>query len=116
MVYGRFAARPDQWRSRQASKLSAYKEFCATFGSSENKTSKNGKFLSDTSEKVSRPETIKIMRKEIADSLASSTPFLSKTAFKRKPKAAEECGKKYAKISVDDDISKRKNRKSMKEN
>ncbi|XP_015901153.3 pumilio homolog 23 [Ziziphus jujuba] len=112
-VYG-FAARPDQWRSRQASKLSAYNEFCATFGSGENKTSKNSGFLSDTSEKVSRPETIKQMRKEIADGLASSTPFLSKTAFKRKPKEAKERGKKYAKTSADDDVSERKKENQRK--
>lgn len=114
---GRFATRPDLWRSKQASKLTAYEDFSATFGSSESKSSKNGSFLSDTYKKTSQPEEgIKKLKKEIGDRLASPTPFLSMTGFKRKPKKAEGQGKKYAKISVDDDVSKGKNNKSRTKN
>lgn len=103
------------WRSKQASKLTAYQDFSATFGSSESKSSKNGSFLSDTYKNTSQPkEGIKKLKKEIGDRLDSPPPFLSMTGFKRKSKRAEGQEKKYAKISVDDDVSKGKNTKSRK--
>ncbi|KAL5583352.1 hypothetical protein UlMin_015794 [Ulmus minor] len=108
-----YAARPDQWRSRQASKQSAYQEFNATFGSSDNKSSKNRNFLAETSKnkKTSQqPEGLKQMRKEINDSLDSPTPFLSGLGFKRKGQKAEPHRNKYARTSSDD-ISKRKKKK-----
>ncbi|GMN36748.1 hypothetical protein TIFTF001_006256 [Ficus carica] len=83
-----FATRPDQWRSKQASKQSAYKEFHATFGSGEIKSSKHGSFLAHASKEMPRPEGIKKMRKEIDDSLSSPVPFLSNSGFKGKPQKA----------------------------
>ncbi|KAK6911792.1 Pumilio RNA-binding repeat [Dillenia turbinata] len=73
-----FAARPDQWKLRQASKQSTYKEFFATFGSKEQKSSSDN-FLSDKSNPSSHAKKLKKMRKEINDSLAPRAPskFLS---------------------------------------
>lgn len=67
----RFANRPDQWKSKQASKQSAYKEFYATFGSSETKSSKSDSFLADTSKSTSFPKGLNKMRKEIDHHLGS---------------------------------------------
>lgn len=78
-------------------------------------SAKNGSFLSNTNKKTSQPEEgIKKLKKEIGDSLASPVPFLSMRGFKRKPKRAEDHRKKYAKTSVDDDVSKRKNNKKSR--
>ncbi|BBG98730.1 pumilio 23, partial [Prunus dulcis] len=94
-----FAARPDQWRSRQESKQSTFNEFYSTFGSSETKPSKNSSFLSDDSKKTSQPNKIKQMREEIAHLQTSPAPFLSTTGFKRKPnkprKEQQEVCKKF---------------------
>ncbi|KAJ6327347.1 hypothetical protein OIU78_014263 [Salix suchowensis] len=54
-----YANRPDQWRSRQASKQSTYKEFYAAFGSGEAKSSKSDSFLADTSKSTSLTKGIK---------------------------------------------------------
>ena len=109
----RFASRPDQWRSQQASKQSAYKEFYTTFGSSEAKSSKNNDgFLVDTSKNSSHPKDLKDMRKEIDHHLSSGVPFLSMSGgSKRKPNKADQHSGKYAKNLVDDDITKAKNKK-----
>ncbi|XP_010540106.1 PREDICTED: pumilio homolog 23 isoform X2 [Tarenaya hassleriana] len=63
-----YAARPDQWRSRQESKQSAYKEFCSVFGSSKSNSSKNT-FLSDASKDASQADGLKDMRDEIGHRL-----------------------------------------------
>ncbi|CAL9009590.1 unnamed protein product [Prunus brigantina] len=107
-----FAARPDQWRSRQESKQSTFNEFCSTFGSSETKPSKNSSFLSDDSKKTSQPNKIKQMREEIAHLQTSPAPFLSTTGFKRKPSKPEKSSKKFARNSADDDVTKVKKNKS----
>ncbi|CAB4272190.1 unnamed protein product [Prunus armeniaca] len=105
-----FAARPDQWRSRQESKQSTFNEFYSTFGSSETKPSKNSSFLSDDSKKTSQPNKIKQMREEIAHLQTSPAPFLSTTGFKRKPNKPENSSKKFARNSADDDVPKVKNK------
>ncbi|KAJ6415767.1 hypothetical protein OIU84_004544 [Salix udensis] len=86
-----YANRPDQWRSRQASKQSTYKEFYAAFGSGEAKSSKSDSFLADTSKSTSLTKGIKDVRKEIDHHLASS--------------------EKYVKHAVVDDVMKLKNKK-----
>ncbi|KAJ6389285.1 hypothetical protein OIU77_027596 [Salix suchowensis] len=86
-----YANRPDQWRSRQASKQSTYKEFYAAFGSGEAKSSKSDSFLADTSKSTSLTKGIKDVRKEIDHHLASS--------------------EKYVKHAVVDDVMKLKNNK-----
>ncbi|XP_028787753.1 pumilio homolog 23-like, partial [Neltuma alba] len=60
-----FAARPDHWRSKQTSKESTYKDFYATFASDDNKSTKMSGFLADTSNKNSKPKTVKEVSKEI---------------------------------------------------
>jgi nucleolar protein 9 len=90
----RYANRPDQWRSRQASKQSTYKEFYAAFGSGEAMSSKSDSFLSDTSKSTSLAIGVKNVRKEIDHHLASS--------------------EKYAKHAVVDDVMKVKNKKHEK--
>lgn len=89
-----YANRPDQWRSRQASKQSTYKEFYAAFGSGEAMSSKSDSFLSDTSKSTSLAIGVKNVRKEIDHHLASS--------------------EKYAKHAVVDDVMKVKNKKHEK--
>lgn len=112
MAYNnRFSSRPDQWRSKQTSKQSTYKEFYTTFGSSEAKSSKNDGFLVDTPKNSSHPKDLKEMRKEIDHHLSSSVPFLSMSGSKRKPKKADQRSGKYPKNSVDDDITKAKKKK-----
>ncbi|VVA20641.1 PREDICTED: nucleolar 9 [Prunus dulcis] len=107
-----FAARPDQWRSRQESKQSTFNEFYSTFGSSETKPSKNSSFLSDDSKKTSQPNKIKQMREEIAHLQTSPAPFLSTTGFKRKPNKPEKSSKRFARNSADEDVPKVKKNKS----
>ncbi|KAG8656567.1 hypothetical protein MANES_04G151100v8 [Manihot esculenta] len=77
----RFANRPDQWKSMQASKQSTYKEFYAAFGSDETKPSRSDSFLADASKKTSQPKDIKQMRKEIDFHLASETQKNKKGRF-----------------------------------
>lgn len=89
-----YANRPDQWRSRQASKQSTYKEFYAAFGSGEAKSSKSDSFLADTSKSTSLAIGVKNVRKEIDHHLASS--------------------EKYAKHAVVDDVMKVENKKHQK--
>ncbi|KAL9387607.1 hypothetical protein Peur_020731 [Populus x canadensis] len=89
-----YANWPDQWRSRQASKQSTYKEFYAAFGSGEAKLSKSDSFLADTSKSTSHAIGVKNVRKEIDHHLASS--------------------EKYAKHAVVDDVMKVKNKKHEK--
>ncbi|XP_045794818.1 pumilio homolog 23 isoform X2 [Trifolium pratense] len=109
-----YAASPDHWRSKQASKESTYKEFYATFGSNDTRSMKNDGFLADTSNNKSNPNNVKEMRKEIDQSLGSSS-FLSMDGFNRNPKKAKQKNKKNAEIGVNEDDSSRKKKRSKKE-
>ncbi|PIN13745.1 putative RNA-binding protein [Handroanthus impetiginosus] len=85
-----FERRPDQWRSRQTSKESAYKEFYAAFGPKDTKSYQSGNFLADPRPK-SQAEKLKGMRKEIDTHLSSGfssngTPFLAHQGRSTKPK------------------------------
>ncbi|CAK9144687.1 unnamed protein product [Ilex paraguariensis] len=122
-----FAKRPDQWKSRQASKESAYQEFYYAFGPTASKSSKNDSFLADAHH-TSQPAKLKEMRKEIDACLASAadpslgTQFLAqkgstksrKSGLKRPPERAGKHSHKFNKYAMDDDISKSKNRKQRK--
>ncbi|KAJ8774247.1 hypothetical protein K2173_009678 [Erythroxylum novogranatense] len=66
-----YANRPDQWRSKQVSKESAYNEFCDTFGSSEPKSSRKESFLAYSSKNTSHPKEVNKIREEIDYHLAS---------------------------------------------
>ncbi|KAL6137343.1 hypothetical protein ACLB2K_062635 [Fragaria x ananassa] len=111
-----FAARPEQWRSRQESKQSTLRDFSATFGSSETKASNNiepeqpkkSSFLSEDYMKRSK------VGKAVDHHQASPAPFLSTTGSKRKPKEKEQSNKKFARVSVDEDVSKVKNKSKKK--
>ncbi|CAJ2631224.1 unnamed protein product [Trifolium pratense] len=109
-----YAASPDHWRSKQASKESTYKEFYATFGSNDTRSMKNDGFLADTSNNKSNPNNVKEMRKEIDQSLGSSS-FLSMDGFNRNPKKAKQKNKKNAEIGVNEDDFSRKKKRSKKE-
>ncbi|KAJ7963364.1 pumilio-like 23 [Quillaja saponaria] len=109
-----FAVRPDQWRSKQSSKQSAYNEFYAAFGSGDTKSNTNNLFLADTSKNKSHPENLKEVRKEIDHRLSSTASFLSTSDFKRKPKKSVLKNEKHAKIAADDDVSNRKKKKLSK--
>ncbi|KAG7992149.1 hypothetical protein I3843_02G113500 [Carya illinoinensis] len=106
----RFAAQPDQWRSKLASKQSAYDEFYATFGSGEAKPLKNEGFLADISKHSSHPKDLKEMRKEIDNHLSSGVPFLSTSGFKSKPKKADQHSRKHPETLVDYNITQVKNK------
>ncbi|KAK8584924.1 hypothetical protein V6N13_138867 [Hibiscus sabdariffa] len=84
----RYSTKPDQWRSKQASKESAYKEFYAAFGSTESKSTKSNKFLSDASMDTSELEELDA-KKERDGSLTSMSMLddtLAETKMKRKRK------------------------------
>ncbi|KAF6148851.1 hypothetical protein GIB67_014222 [Kingdonia uniflora] len=70
-----YAARPDQWRSRQASKKKIYKDFCAAFGSRKTTTSSSTtrKFVGELSSHSSQPKSVKEMRDEIGKYLMPSS-------------------------------------------
>lgn len=108
--YNRFAAQPDQWRSKLASKQTAYDEFYATFGSGEAKPLKNEGFLADISKHSSHPKDLKEMRKEIDNHLSSGVPFLSTSGFKSKPKKADQHSRKHPETLVDYNITQVKNK------
>ncbi|XWS19990.1 hypothetical protein CRYUN_Cryun31cG0063300 [Craigia yunnanensis] len=80
----RYANKPDQWRSKQASKHSAYNDFYVAFGSCESKLPTKNKFLSDASIDISEPEELNT-RKEI-DSSLTSTSMLDDTSVEKKEK------------------------------
>ncbi|XP_035539256.1 pumilio homolog 23 isoform X2 [Juglans regia] len=110
----RFATQPDQWRSKLASKQSAYDEFYATFGSGEAKPLKNEGFLADFSKHSSHPKDLKEMRKEIGNQLSSGVPFLSTSGFKSKPKKTDQHSRKHPETSVDYKITQVKNKNLKK--
>ncbi|PKI34486.1 hypothetical protein CRG98_045123 [Punica granatum] len=78
----RYAARPEQWKKKQESKQSTFKEFFDIFGSGETRQCKDDSFVAKTSKQTSKATNLKQMRKEIDQSLNSGTPFLSKSSFK----------------------------------
>ncbi|KAL8113624.1 hypothetical protein AgCh_020811 [Apium graveolens] len=97
-----FAKRPEQWKSRQATKESAYKEFYATFGPNTT-SSKNNSFLSKTYHS-SQPEKVKEMRKEIDNHVATLLDPSTKPAGKHTPEVE-------ANPARDNKVLKAKNKK-----
>ncbi|KAK4269006.1 hypothetical protein QN277_022216 [Acacia crassicarpa] len=110
-----FATRPDHWRSKQESKESAYKDFYATFASDDNKSTKMRGFLANESSKNSKPKTVKEVSKEIGQSLASATSFLSLSGSKKKSKKERQNSKKNAQFGRDDGSSNRKKKSFSKD-
>ncbi|KAK2652146.1 hypothetical protein Ddye_012002 [Dipteronia dyeriana] len=109
-----FSARPDQWKLRQSSKQTTYKEFYAAFGSSETNSSKKDTFLADPSKPASNSNNIKTMREEIDHCLGSAAPSMSLSGSKRRSEKEEQRSEKYTKQEMGDDVSKGKKKKSKK--
>ncbi|KAK0598080.1 hypothetical protein LWI29_031490 [Acer saccharum] len=109
-----FSARPDQWKLRQSSKQSTYKEFYAAFGSSETNSTKKDTFLADSSKPASNSNNIKTMREEIDHCLGSAAPSMSLSGSKRRSEKEEQRSEKYNKQEMGDDVSKGKKKKSKK--
>ncbi|KAI3426642.1 uncharacterized protein J3R85_009844 [Psidium guajava] len=84
-----YAYDPDQWRSRQASKQTAYNEFHAIFGSSGTKSSGDDSFPTDTNTPKPAFANIKQMRKEIDYHLSSAAPSLVRSDFEQHEGRAE---------------------------
>ncbi|KAE8655366.1 Pumilio-like protein 23 [Hibiscus syriacus] len=80
----RYSTNPDQWRSKQTSKESAYNEFYAAFGPTVSKSTKNNKFLSDASMDTSELE--ELSTKKERDSSLTSTSMLDDTSADKKMK------------------------------
>ncbi|XP_058108753.1 pumilio homolog 23-like [Magnolia sinica] len=68
-----YAARPDQWKSKQASKQNAYKEFVDVFGSETKSQNKSFPTI-QRSHVVAGQNNLKQMRKEIDQCLKASNP------------------------------------------
>ncbi|PIA50488.1 hypothetical protein AQUCO_01300904v1 [Aquilegia coerulea] len=129
-----FAARPDQWRSRQESKENAYKDFYDTFGSSKVdsskvESSKGKRFRAEPSSGPAPPKGVKQMRKEVDEFLASSSTPSSGISFpgietsmaklgfsgsKRRDRLEPEGSKKLAKVTMDDDTVKSKKKEKRR--
>ncbi|KAJ8625206.1 hypothetical protein MRB53_033736 [Persea americana] len=69
-----FAKRPDQWKARQASRQSAYKDFAATF-SSETKSQNKSIGSAQPNRPLSAQKSLKKMRKEINQCVGVSLEF-----------------------------------------
>lgn len=116
-VYDRYAKRPEQWKLRQATKESAYRDFYDTFGPKETTSSKNDSFLANNY-RSSQPEKLKEMRKEIDSCLAYAlepplgSQFLTHKGSKSKLKIS---GKRPSDVdtrhSMDDKILKSKDKR-----
>lgn len=97
--YDRYAKRPEQWKSRQATKESAFKDFLDTFGPKETASSKKEMFLTN-SYHSSQPEKLKEMRKEIDSHLASAHEMAgkgSKSKLTMSGKSPHSAGDKFLK-------------------
>ncbi|KAI3455681.1 hypothetical protein Pfo_012344 [Paulownia fortunei] len=118
-----FAERPDQWRSRQTSKQSAYKDFYAAFGPKDTKSSRSENFLADTRSKP-QAEKLKGMRKDIDTRLSSGfspnsgSPFLAHQGSTKPKKSGNKQMPEGRGFPKDDDDnffkSKSKRRKIVK--
>ncbi|XP_010271077.1 PREDICTED: pumilio homolog 23 isoform X2 [Nelumbo nucifera] len=114
-----FATRPDQWRLRQASKQTAYKEFYAEFGSDKTGSPVNSSFLAQSILHPVQPKGLKKMRKEIDQSLVSvSTSSLGFSAVKQHEQKAKQGNKKISQHDLVDALRdgnkyKTKKRKSV---
>ncbi|KAL9273192.1 Pumilio homolog 23-like protein [Drosera capensis] len=81
---------PDQWRSRQKSKLSVYKDFLAEFSEEPCPFMKKS-FLPDNPKKVTQQSNLKKMREEID---ASLTSFVAPESGKGKNKRVDSASSK----------------------
>lgn len=114
-----YAKRPDQWKSRQTSRESAYNDFISTFGSKETKSSKNEASFTNNRPK-SQQEKLKDMRKEIDTHLTPShTPFLAHKPFKKSGQKRHSDGTergpgKFTKHAMEDDVGKSKQKSHRK--
>ncbi|KAL2933714.1 Pumilio-like protein 23, partial [Bienertia sinuspersici] len=110
-----FSRRPEQWRSRQKSKLNIYKEFLAEFGDTESGSWERKNPPTDTSKKVSQQTGIKKMRQEIDNVLASFTSTDASEKHKKK-KSGKSQGDNNVEQKPSSDKKKRKHQKDEHSN
>uniref|UniRef100_A0A803KQU6 Uncharacterized protein n=2 Tax=Chenopodium quinoa TaxID=63459 RepID=A0A803KQU6_CHEQI len=120
-----FSRQPEQWRSRQKSKLTVYKDFLAEFVDAESVSwEKKNPPTADLSKKATQQTNIKKMRQEIDTVLASFTSSDSSKKHKKQKKSGKEqadndveqkpaADKKKRKHRQKDDLSK-SSRKKLK--
>ncbi|GMI82183.1 pumilio 23 [Hibiscus trionum] len=97
----RYSTKPDQWRSKQASKESTYNEFYAAFGSTESKPTKSNKFLSDASMDISELEELNTKKER--DGSLTSMSMLDDTLAEKKMKK-----KRKREVASEDAVSSNK--------
>ncbi|KAE8688617.1 Pumilio-like protein 23 [Hibiscus syriacus] len=95
----RYSSNPDQWRSKLASKESAYNEFYAAFGPTVSKSTKSNKFLSDASMDTSELEELNTKER---DSSLTSASILDDTSAEKKMK------KRKRELASEDAVSSNK--------
>ncbi|KAJ9537636.1 LOW QUALITY PROTEIN: hypothetical protein OSB04_030369 [Centaurea solstitialis] len=111
-----YAKRPDEWKSRQTSRESAYNDFFSTFG---HKIIKYDASFTENRPK-SQQEKLKDMRKEIDTHLTpSAPPFLahkpSKMSGQKRHSDGNERGAgKFTKHTMEDDVGKSKQKSHKK--
>ncbi|KAI3874975.1 hypothetical protein MKW98_019548 [Papaver atlanticum] len=124
-----YATRPDQWKSRQESKQTAYREFYDAFGSTKKTKKSSETFVGESSSRLSPPRSVKKMRIEVDQFFASagtsqpsgssnfpgleaSMAKLGFSGFKRHHSRGEERGggNKFRKVSVDGNSMKRESK------
>nr|GEX83141.1 pumilio homolog 23 [Tanacetum cinerariifolium] len=110
-----YANRPDQWKSRQTSRESAYNDFISTFGSKDTRPKYDAPFTENRPK--SQQEKLKDMRKEIDTHLThNATPFLAQKSFKksgqkRHSDGTERGAGKFTKHTTEDNAGKTKHKK-----
>lgn len=103
-----FSRRPEQWRSRQKSKLTVYKDYLAEFVEEERGSRERKNPPTDSLKKAAQQTSIKTMRQEIDSVLASFTnPDASKKHRKQK-KAGKNQDDKNVEQHPSTDKKKRK--------
>lgn len=88
----RFSRGPEQWRSRQKSKLTVYKEFLAEFNEADCGLPEMKNPPVDSSKKASQQTDMKKMRQEIDNVLSSFPTSDVSKKLKRKKKDRENHG------------------------
>ncbi|KAH9612993.1 hypothetical protein KSS87_020012 [Heliosperma pusillum] len=87
-----YSRRPEQWVSRQKSKLSFYKDFLVESGETENRSSKRKTPTADNSKKTAQQTDIKKMRQEIDTLLTPSSALDDSKKHKKQKKESKDHG------------------------
>ncbi|XP_056685054.1 pumilio homolog 23 isoform X2 [Spinacia oleracea] len=103
-----FARRPEQWSSRQKSKLTVYKDFLAEFSEPETGSWERKNPPPDVSKKATQQTNMKQMRQEIDTVLASFTNSDSSKKHKKQKKSGKDHGDDNVEQKSSSDKKKRK--------